>query len=96
MNDSYKIYTRTPMGNFEGILQLRQKNGGLVGTINFNGKNFDFYNGEVNGNKFKFNGIFNAFFKRISYNAEGEIQKENIVLYINTNMGNFKIEGKKL
>ena len=96
MDDSYKIYTKTPMGNFEGILRLKQKNNELMGTINFNGKNFDFYNGEVNGNRFKFYGTFNTFFKRISYNAEGEIQKENIVLYINTNIGNFKVEGKRL
>lgn len=96
MDNSYKIYTKTPMGNFEGILRLKKRNKELMGTINFNGKNFDFYNGEMNENKFKFNGTFNAFFKRINYTAEGEIQKEGIILYVNTSMGNFKIEGKKL
>lgn len=95
MNETYKIYTQSPMGRLDGFLKLKKIENELFGSIIFNGKNFDFQKGQITGNKFKFNGSMRAYFKKINYTAEGEICNENINILVNTNIGNFKIEGKR-
>lgn len=96
MNDTYKIYANTPMGMIKGLLKLETVNNELTGNISFDGKSFDFKNGRYDKNKFSFNGVFKIYFKKINYSANGEINGDDISIFINTSIGNFKIDGKKI
>lgn len=94
MNKTYNVCTQSPMGNLNGILHLFIDKKELRAIIEFNGKNLDFYNGElISNNKFRFAGSFKAYFKKINYTADGFFSDSSIEIKISTNMGNFVLTG---
>lgn len=95
MEGTYCAKVNTPRGIIDGKMILKQEGSKLSGTVQAMGMSTTFNNGYVNGNTCKFSGTIQTIIFNVRYEAIGILEGDKLTLEINTNKGNFKIEGFK-
>ena len=96
MDGLYEIIIKTPMGEIKGNVKLITRGNELSGYIETMGKRNDFSGGEVNGNKFTISGNINVSIANIKYDIQGEVIGNNLNINAKTNMGSFKLQGRRI
>lgn len=69
---------------------------GFHGYVDVMGKRNEFSNGIINGNNLMISGKIAAGMMNIQYNINGNVQGNTLNLSAQTNMGNFKLQGKRI
>ena len=96
MDGVYETQIKSPMGNLNIRLALKQ-NGNLIdGMIEIMGSQNSLTTGKINGNKCFFSGEINNKGMSIKYNIMGELIEDILYIHAKTNMGEFKLEAKKI
>lgn len=96
MDGLYEMNIKTPMGNIQAKVKLITNGNNLSGYIEAMGKRNDFSGGRVNGNNFMISGSINASIATIKYDIQGSVQGNILDVNANTNMGSFKLQGKRI
>lgn len=96
MDGLYEISLKTPMGEIKGNVELATSGNELSGYIETMGKRNNFSGGKVNGNKFTISGNINASIANIKYDIQGEVIGNTLNINAKTNMGSFKLQGRKI
>lgn len=96
MDGLYEITVKTPMGDMKGNLKLTCNGDNLSGYIETMGKRNNFSGGKVNGNRFSISGRINASIANIQYDIQGEVMGNILNINAKTNMGSFKLQGKRI
>lgn len=96
MDGLYEMNIKTPMGNIQAKVKLITNGNNLSGYIEAMGKRNDFSGGKVNGNNFMISGSINASIAMIKYDIQGAVQGNILDVNANTNMGNFRLQGKRI
>ena len=96
MDGLYEISLKTPMGEIKGNVKLITRGNELSGYIETRGKRNDFSGGKVNGNKFTISGNINVSIANIKYDIQGEVIENTLNINAKTNMGSFKLQGKRI
>ena len=96
MDGIYELNIKTPMGNIESKVKLVTNGNSLSGYIEAMGKRNEFSGGKVNGNNFTISGAINASIATIKYDIQGIVQGNILIINANTNMGNIKLQGKRI
>lgn len=96
MDGIYEMNIKTPMGNITSKVKLITNGNNLSGYIEAMGKRNEFSGGKVSGNNFIISGNINASIATIKYDIQGMVQGNILNINANTNMGSFKLQGKKV
>lgn len=96
MDGIYEMNIKTPMGNINAKVKLITNGNNLSGYIETMGKRSEFSGGRVNGNTFMISGSLNASITMIKYDIQGTVQGNILSINATTNMGSFKLQGKKV
>lgn len=96
MDGIYEMNIKTPMGNIASRVKLITNGSNLSGYIEAMGKRSEFSGGKVSGNNFAISGNINASIATIKYDIQGFVQGNLLNINANTNMGSFKLQGKKV
>ena len=96
MDGIYEMNIKTPMGNMASKIKLITNGNNLSGYIEVMGKRNEFLGGKVNGNNFTISGSAHASIATIKYDIKGTVQGNILYIDANTNMGSFKLQGKKI
>lgn len=96
MDGIYEMNIKTPMGNINSKVKLITNGNDLSGYIDAMGKRNEFSGGKVNGNNFMISGSLNASIAIIKYDIQGTVQGNILNINANTNMGSFKLQGKRI
>ena len=96
MDGIYEMNIKTPMGNIASRVKLITNGNNLSGYIEAMGKRSEFSGGKVSGNNFAISGNINASIATIKYDIQGMVQGNFLNINANTNMGSFKLQGKKV
>lgn len=96
MDGMYQIKIKTPMGMMDGKITLKTNNSNIEGIIEMMGMKHSLNNGKVKGNQCYFKGNLQNNAMSIQYEIMGELNNNILDIYAKTNMGEFKIQGKKI
>ena len=96
MDGIYQIKIKTPMGMMDGKITLKTNNSNIEGIIEMMGMKHSLNNGKVKGNQCYFKGNLQNNAMSIQYEIMGELNNNILDIYAKTNMGEFKIQGKKI
>ncbi len=96
MDGLYEVAVRTPMGEIKGNVKLITSGNELSGYIETMGKRNNFSGGRVSGNRFTISGNINASITSIKYDIQGEVMGDTLNINAKTNMGSFKLQGKRI
>lgn len=96
MDGIYEIIIKTPMGGMKGKVILQQNGENLNGTLEIMGMKNELSGGKVKGNQCYFKGNIQNNALNIQYEIMGELQGNNLNIYAKTNMGEFKLQGRKI
>ena len=96
MDGIYETQIKSPMGNINLRLALKQSGNIINGMIEIMGNKNPLSTGKINGNKCFFNGEIKNNSMAIRYNIMGELIDDILYIYAKTNMGEFKLEAKKI
>lgn len=96
MDGIYEVAVRTPMGEIKGNVKLITCGNELSGYIETMGKRNNFSGGKVSGNSFTISGNINASITSIKYDIQGEVMGNTLNINAKTNMGSFKLQGKRI
>lgn len=96
MDGLYEIAVKTPMGEIKGNVKLVTSGNELSGYIETMGKRNNFSGGRVSGNRFTISGNINASIASIKYDIQGEVMGNILNINAKTNMGSFKLQGKRI
>lgn len=96
MDGLYEVAVKTPMGEIKGNVKLITNGNELSGYIETMGKRNNFSGGRVSGNKFTISGNINASITSIKYDIQGEVMGNTLNINAKTNMGSFKLQGKRI
>lgn len=96
MDGLYEISIKTPMGEIKGNVKLVTNGNELSGYIETMGKRNDFSGGRVNENKFTISGNVNVSIANIKYDIQGEVIGNTLNINAKTNMGSFKLQGRRI
>lgn len=96
MDGMYEININTPMGAMKGNLLLKTQGNNLNGVIEIMGMKNNITGGKIDGNKCYFSGTLKNNMMNITYDITGELINNILNIYAKTNMGEFKIQGKKV
>ena len=96
MDGMYQIKIKTPMGMMDGKITLKTNNSNIEGIIEMMGMKHSLNNGKVKGNQCYFKGNLQKNAMSIQYEIMGELNNNILDIYAKTNMGEFKIQGKKI
>ena len=96
MDGLYEMNIKTPMGNIQAKVKLITNGNNLNGYIEAMGKRNEFSGGSVNGNNFSMSGKLNASIATIKYDIQGAVRGDVLEINANTNMGSFKLQGKRI
>lgn len=96
MDGIYEVAVRTPMGEIKGNVKLITSGNELSGYIETMGKRNNFSGGRVSGNRFTISGNINASITSIKYDIQGEVMGNTLNINAKTNMGSFKLQGKRI
>ena len=96
MDGIYEISMNTPMGIMQGRVELKTNNDNITGILDIMGMKNDLGNGKVKGNQCYFKGSIKNNALNINYEIMGELQGNILNIYAKTNMGEFKLQGRKI
>ena len=96
MDGIYKINLNTPMGKMEGKIFLKTIGDNIEGTLEIMGMKHNLNNGKAKGNQCYFKGTMQNNAMNLQYEIMGELQNDILNLYAKTNMGEFKLQGRKI
>ena len=87
---------KTPMGNMGGKVELRTNGEEILGTLEIMGMKNKLNNGRVKGNQCYFKGNIKNNALNIEYEIMANLKGNILYIYAKTNMGEFKLQGKKI
>ena len=96
MDGIYQVKVKTPMGMMDGKITLKTNNTNIDGIFEIMGMQHTLNNGRVKGNQCYFKGNMQNNAINIQYEIMGEVRNNILNIYAKTNMGEFKIQGKKI
>lgn len=96
MDGVYQISLNTPMGKMSGKATLKTNGNSIEAIVEFMGSKNVLSNGKIQGNKCYFSGDIKNNVLNIKYELMGELVNNMLNIYAKTNMGEFKIQGKKI
>ena len=96
MDGIYEISMNTPMGPIPGKIELRTNQQSITGVLEIMGIKNNLGNGRVKGNQCYFKGNIKNNALNIEYEIMGQLQVNTLNIYAKTNMGEFKLQGKKV
>ena len=96
MDGIYEITIKTPMGSMKGKVTLQQNSEDLNGVLEIMGMKNELSGGKVKGNQCYFKGNIQNNALNIQYEIMGQLQGNILNIYAKTNMGEFKLQGRKI
>lgn len=96
MDGVYETGIKTPMGNINARIALKQTGNIINGMVEIMGSKNVLSQGKVDGNKFFFQGEMKNNMLTIKYDIIGELVGDNLNINAKTNMGEFKLQAKKV
>ena len=96
MDGIYEISVKTPMGAMKGKVTLQQNDENLNGVLEIMGMKNELSGGKVKGNQCYFKGNIQNNALNIQYEIMGQLQGNILNIYAKTNMGEFKLQGRKI
>ena len=96
MDGVYETSINTPMGNINARIALKQTGDIINGMVEIMGSKNALWQGKANGNKCLFQGEMKNNMLTIKYDITGELVGNNLNIYAKTNMGEFKLQAKKV
>ena len=96
MDGIYEISMNTPMGPMGGRVTLNTNGEAIYGTLEIMGMKNNLGTGKVKGNQCYFKGSIKNNALNIEYEIMGQLVGNILNIYAKTNMGEFKLQGKKV
>ena len=96
MDGVYQINLKTPMGGMSGKIILKTNGENIEGILEIMGMKHNLSNGKVKENQCYFKGNLQNKSINLQYEIMGELQNNILNIYAKTNMGEFKLQGKKI
>ena len=96
MDGIYQVSLKTPMGKIDGKVVLKTNGENIEGILEIMGMKHNLNNGKVKENQCYFKGNLKNNAMNLQYEIMGELQKDILNIYAKTNMGEFKLQGKKV
>lgn len=96
MDGIYEISMNTPMGAMSGKVTLKSNGEILNGILEIMGMKNNLTGGRVKGNQCYFKGDIKNNAINIAYEIMGQLTGNILNIYAKTNMGEFKLQGKKI
>ncbi len=96
MDGIYETSINTPMGNMNAKIMLKTNGDNLEGVVDVMGMKNNITGGKVNGNKCYFKGNVKNNVLSIQYEIAGELNGNILNICARTNMGEFKLQAKKV
>ena len=96
MDGIYEININTPMGKMSGKVQLKSNGDSLEGVLEIMGMKNNLTGGRIKGNQCYFKGEVKNNALNIQYEIMGQLTGNILNIYAKTNMGEFKLQGKKI
>ena len=96
MDGIYEISMNTPMGKMSGKVTLNSNGENLNGILEIMGMKNDLGNGKVRGSQCYFKGNIKNNALNIEYEIMGQLTGNILNIYAKTNMGEFKLQGRKI
>ena len=96
MDGIYDIKLNTPMGAMNGRVMLKTNGENIEGVLEIMGMKNSLSGGKVKGNQCYFKGNIKNNALSIEYEIMGQLTGNVLNIYAKTNMGEFKLQGKKV
>ena len=96
MDGIYEISINSPMGPIKGRVTLQTNGDTINGILEMMGMKNKLANGKVKGNQCYFKGNIKNNALNIEYEIMGQLAGNILNIYAKTNMGEFKLQGKKV
>ena len=96
MDGIYDIKLNTPMGAMNGKVMLKTNGENIEGVLEIMGMKNSLKGGKVKGNQCYFKGNIKNNALSIEYEIMGQLTGNILNIYAKTNMGEFKLQGKKV
>jgi hypothetical protein len=96
MDGIYDIKLNTPMGAMNGKVMLKTNGENIEGVLEIMGMKNSLNGGKVKGNQCYFKGNIKNNALSIEYEIMGQLTGNILNIYAKTNMGEFKLQGKKV
>ena len=96
MDGIYDIKLNTPMGAMNGKVMLKTNGENIEGVLEIMGMKNSLNGGKVKGNQCYFKGNIKNNALSIEYEIMGQLTGNVLNIYAKTNMGEFKLQGKKV
>lgn len=96
MDGIYEISMNTPMGKMGGKVSLKTNGENITGILEIMGMKNNLGNGRVKQNQCYFKGNIKNNALNIEYEVMGQLNGNILNIYAKTNMGEFKLQGKKI
>jgi len=96
MDGIYETNINTPMGNINGRVTLKTNGDNISGVLDVMGSKNQLDGGKVKGNQCYFKGNMKNNMLNIQYEIMGELKGNTLDIFAKTNMGEFKLQGKKV
>lgn len=96
MDGIYEIKLNTPMGAMSGKVTLKTNGENIDGVLEIMGMKNNLNGGRVKGNQCYFKGNIKNNALNIEYEIMGQLTGNILNIFAKTNMGEFKLQGKKI
>lgn len=96
MDGIYEIKLNTPMGAMSGKVTLKTNGENVDGVLEIMGMKNNLNGGRVKGNQCYFKGNIKNNALNIEYELMGQLTGNILNIFAKTNMGEFKLQGKKI
>lgn len=96
MDGIYETSINTPMGPMSGKVTLKTNGETINGVLEIMGMKNNLEGGKVKGNQCYFKGNIKNSALSIEYEIMGQLTGNTLNIYAKTNMGEFKLQGKKI
>lgn len=96
MDGIYEIKLNTPMGAMSGKVTLKTNGENIDGVLEIMGMKNNLNGGRAKGNQCYFKGNIKNNALNIEYELMGQLTGNILNIFAKTNMGEFKLQGKKI
>lgn len=96
MDGIYEIKLNTPMGAMSGKVTLKTNGENIDGVLEIMGMKNNLNGGRIKGNQCYFKGNIKNNALNIEYELMGQLTGNILNIFAKTNMGEFKLQGKKI
>lgn len=96
MDGIYEISINTPMGKMSGKVYLKSNKDEIEGVLEIMGMKNKLTGGKIKGNQCYFKGNIKNNALNIEYEIMGQLTENILNIFAKTNMGEFKLQGKKI